>query len=188
MFWLKKAAGVEPLAVAMSGVKLGDRLLVVGCGDQRLIAQLGAKAGLTGRACALDEDPARAEHAQAAAEREGVLVESLAAPWTQLPIDAASFDVVVVRDVFGAIELHRRAALAGEVLRVLRPGGRCVVVEGGARGGLGALFHGRAGSADYASSGGAPHALSAAGFKAVRELAQRDGLCFTEGVKASAAS
>ena len=45
----------DPLSVSMAGVKLGDRVLVVGCSDPRLIATLAVKTGLTGRACAVDE-------------------------------------------------------------------------------------------------------------------------------------
>ena len=80
MFWLKKAAPAEPLAVSMAGLKLGDRLLVLGCGDPALIAQLALKTGLTGRACALDEDGARASRAARIVEREGALVETLTLP------------------------------------------------------------------------------------------------------------
>ena len=188
MFWLKKTASAEPLDVAMSGVKLGDRLLVLGCGDPTLVAQLALKTGLTGRACALDEDAARTARAARVVEREGALVEMLTSPWTQLPLESEGFDVVVIRDALPRIELHHRAALVGEVLRVLRPGGRCVVIEGGGRGGLGALFQGRTANAEYASSGGASRALSAGGFRAVRELAHRGGLTFVEGVKAVASA
>lgn len=183
MFWLKKAAPSEPLAVSMSGVKLGDRLLVLGCGDGALIAQLALKTGLTGRACALDEAEARATRAQETATRDGALIESFTAPWTELPFDAAAFDVAVIRDALAGLELHRRGAMLAELLRVLRPGGRAIVIEGGGRGGLGALFQGRPVNAEYASSGGAHRALSAAGFRAVRVLAERDGFRFVEGVK-----
>jgi ubiquinone/menaquinone biosynthesis C-methylase UbiE len=183
MFWLKKSAPAEPLTVSMPGVKLGDRLLVLGCSDAVLIAQLAVKTGLTGRACAIDEDAARAERAGRTAEREGALVETLAARWSELPLDAAAFDVVVIRDVLAGLDLHRRAPALAEVLRILRPGGRCIVVEGAARGGLGALLQGRVANAEYTSSGGAERALSSAGFRAVRTLAERGGLKFVEGVK-----
>lgn len=184
MWWLKKTDPGEPLTVSMSGVKLGDRLLVVGCGDAMLIALLALKTGLTGRACALDEDAGRTNRAARAVEQEGALIEPITAPWTQLPLEANAFDVVVIRDVLTTLDVHRRTPLAGEVLRVLRPGGRCIVIEGGGRTGLGALFQGRA-NAEYASSGGAETALAAAGFRAVRTLAARGGVTFVEGVKQS---
>lgn len=186
MFWLKRAAPAEPLAVSMAGLKLGDRLLVLGCGDPALIAQLALKTGLTGRACALDDDAARASRAAEIAEREGALIETVTAPWTALPLDAEAFDLVVMRDVLTQLDLHRRGPVLAEVLRVLRPGGRCIVVEGAGRAGLAALLQARAVNAEYASSGGASRALSAAGFRATRTLAERGGLRFVEGVKTAA--
>jgi ubiquinone/menaquinone biosynthesis C-methylase UbiE len=183
MLKLRKSEAGDPLAVAMSGVKLGDRVLVLGCSDPPLIARLAAKAGLTGRACAVDESGERTTRAAGAVEREGVLLESFTAPWSALPFDPASFDVAVIRDVLPALQPEPRVRCVQEAWRVLRDGGRCVVIDRGARGGLGALISGRAGTDQYTAAGGAPRALEAEGFVAVRTLAEREGLVFTEGVK-----
>ncbi len=182
MLKLRKAEPGEPLSVAMSGVKLGDRLLVAGCGDAPLIARLAGKAGLTGRACAVDASAEKTARAAAAVEREGVLIEPFTAPWSGLPFDTGSFDVVVIRDVLPGLEPEPRVRCVREACRVLRDGGRCVVIDRGARGGLGALLGGR-GHEPYAAAGGARHALEADGFVAVRTLAEREGLVFVEGVK-----
>lgn len=184
MPWLRKSQ-LDPLAVTMSAVKLADRLLVVGAGDPALIAMLGGKVGLTGRACLLDASPELTAKAAAAVEREGVLVESFSEPWTTLPFDGDAFDVVVIRNVLHALETHQRLRCAEEVRRVLRPGGRSVVIEGTQRTGLGALFGGPRADAEYRRSGGPTHALEAAGFRGVRTLAEREGLLFVEGVKAA---
>ncbi len=186
MWWLKKSAPAEPLAVAMSGIRLGQRLLVLGCSDPVLIAQLAQKTGLTGRSVAVDEDAQRTGRAALAIEREGALVETMTSPWTMLALDDGSFDVVVAREVLVTIDTHRRAACVAEIHRVLRPGGRCVVIESAPRAGLGSLLQGRPANAEYVSSGGAERALSSGGFAAVRALAQRAGLRFVEGVKKGA--
>jgi hypothetical protein len=65
----------------------------------------------------------------------------------------------------------------------MRPGGRCIVIEGGARGGLGAVFSRQPANADYTSSGGAEGAMKSVGFLGVRTLAERGRLTFGEGVK-----
>ena len=83
----------------MAGIKLGDRLLVVGCSDAILLAQLAVKTGLTGRAFAVDEREAIVTAAGEIATREGALVETATAQWTSLPVETDSFDVAVVRDV-----------------------------------------------------------------------------------------
>ena len=101
-----------------------------------------------------------------------------------LPFDSGAFDVVVLRNVLNTIDAEARLRSAVDVHRVLRPGGRAVVIEDQSRGKLVKLV--RSGSPDpqYARSGGAVHVLDAAGFRAVRTLAEREGQVFAEGVKA----
>jgi len=183
MAFFRKSAPTEPMAVTMAGVKMGDRLLAVGARDSALIAALAAKTGLSGRACAVDADAERVKAAGPAIEREGSLVEVTRAPWGMLPYDEKSFDVVVVRDVLMTLPADARSLAAGELLRVLRPGGRAVVIESAPRGGIGALFNKIEMDSTYVSSGGAVKALSRAGFAATRVLAEHEGLIFVEGVK-----
>jgi hypothetical protein len=98
LFQIFKSSG-ESLPVSMAGIKLGDRLLVLGCGDVVRIAQLAVKTGLTGRACAIDEREALVAHAADIAAREGALIETFTAPWGALPFEPGSFDVAVIQDV-----------------------------------------------------------------------------------------
>jgi ubiquinone/menaquinone biosynthesis C-methylase UbiE len=182
MAWFRKTAPTEPLAMTMTGVKLADRLLVIGAGDPQLIAALAAKAGLTGRAAMVDADSARVAHAAAAIEREGALAETICAPWNALPFEPASFDVAVIRDVLPAMAHDERARLLLEVFRVLRAGGRVIVIDQAPRGGIAGLIGGRAIDASYGEEG-ATGALSSVGFAATRVLAERDGMKFVEGAK-----
>jgi SAM-dependent methyltransferase len=168
----------------MASIKLGDRLLVVGCSDTSLIVALANKAGLTGRACILDESESVTTEAATAVEREGALVESFATPLTALPFEINAFDVVVIRRVLRKMETERRSSLVSEARRVLRPGGRCIVIEDGPRGGFAGLLRRDRGDEQFASEGGAEKIMTAVGFRAVRTLAEREGLIFVEGVKA----
>ncbi|HXW07579.1 MAG TPA: methyltransferase domain-containing protein [Vicinamibacterales bacterium] len=175
--WFRKST-TEPLAVSMSGVKLADRLLVVGCGDPRLVAALALKVGLTGRACALDDSPERVAHAQRLAEREGALLEGLVSDRAAVDLPDASFDLVVLRHVEPAAPADALAE-AKTALRILRPGGRCLVI-GGSAGGFGVL---RPAAPPGPDSPELVRALETAGFAAVRQLAERGGQRFVEGVK-----
>jgi SAM-dependent methyltransferase len=178
----RKSSPGEPLAVTMAGVKLGDRFLAVGVRDPALIAVLAAKAGLTGTACAVDADEAAVAKAAAAIERDGALAEVTRAPWGMWPYDEGSFDVAVIRDLLPALTSDDRRRCVMELLRVLRPGGRAIVIESAPRGGFGGLLNRQPVDASYR---GAVRTLQDDGFAAVRELANRDGVLYVEGIKKS---
>jgi ubiquinone/menaquinone biosynthesis C-methylase UbiE len=173
--WLTGNRRRYDLAVSMVGVKLGERVLQVGGDDPGLLAALAAKVGFTGRACAVDAGTEAAERARVAAERAGVLVETFTARYEHLPFDPASFDVVVIRPggSLGSAETLAHAAQAAT--RVLRPGGRCLVVAGGGRGKVTASDAER-----FIQIAGA------AGLRGARVLAHRDGWLFVEAMKAVA--
>jgi ubiquinone/menaquinone biosynthesis C-methylase UbiE len=184
MFRWFRPSSLDPLSVSMVGAKLGDRLLVIGCGDPKLIAALALKAGLTGRACAVDASAARAEAAGTVTLNEGALVEVSQADLDALPFDAGAFDLVVLRDVLDASAEGQQLAVVQEVHRVLRSGGRCMVINtSGARSsGLSALFRARNTIQESADANALTELLKTRGFVAVRTLAERDGLVFIEGV------
>lgn len=183
MGWFRKS-GVDPLVVAMAGVKLGERVLVLGTSDPTLVAGAGIRSGLTGRTAIVGESPAAAAAAARAAEEAGALVEGFGAPWTALPFDEASFDVVLVRDRLPALSPEARMGCLREVWRVLRPSGRVMVIDSTTGSGLlGSLRRLPDAARFYGEDGGATRLLEVQGFKAVRPLAERDGLLFTEGAR-----
>jgi ubiquinone/menaquinone biosynthesis C-methylase UbiE len=167
----------------MVGVKLGDRLLVVGCGDPLLLAQLAIKTGLTGRAFALDENPQTVAAAAETAVREGALLETATAPYDTIPLESESFDVVVLRDVLPYLTAARRDGCVSEAQRVLRPGGRCLVIDCGGRVRRPASGRSNPAAPDDTAEEGPVRVLLRSGFKAARVLAEREGLVFAEAIK-----
>ncbi len=182
-WWPTRKSSLESLAVSMAGIKLGDRLLVVGCADPLLIAQLALKTGLTGRAYAVDERNLLVTAAENVAAREGALIEAASAPWAALPVQDNEFDVAIVRDVLPHLTPEGRATCIREVRRVLRPGGRCLVVDGTSRTGFLPRRGGASLPADYTGPGGLVALLTGQDLKAARILAEREGLTFAEAVK-----
>lgn len=169
----------------MTGVKMGDRLVQIGCANGGNLGAIAAKVGLSGRAVAVLPDDASAARARKGAAETGVLVEIEQAPPTALPIEAGAFDVAVVDDtgdLAGALAPEERSALVREIVRVLRPGGRVVFIGTAPADGLSRLWSRSRGPA-FVMSGGAAAVLAANGFKSARALAERDGLVFVEGLK-----
>ena len=179
MFWLRKMPAGEPLNVAMAGVRSGDRLLVLGADAPKAIAQLALKPGLNGRTCIVDDDARRVQHAAAAAEREGALVEHQTSAGMTVPYDSESFDVVVVNHLLPRLDAGQREQRLAEAARVLRAGGRCVVIQTGRRGGLAGLV----GGGSTMSATEVEALLTVTGFRAVHTLAEREGLLFVEGAR-----
>ena len=171
------------LVIGMTGVKLGDRVLQIGCAHGGRLAAIAGKVGLSGRAVAVVPDAGAASRAEKGAGAAGVLVEIETAPPTKLPIDDQSFDLAVIDDtggLFGSQREDERAQMVREAHRVLRAGGRVMVIGSAPRTGLSALFSRTPAAPRFDP---AP-ALEAGGFRFVRTLAERDGLLFVEGLKA----
>src|SRR5690348_10179338 len=122
------------LAVGMTGVNMGDRLLQIGCADGGRLAAIAAKVGLSGRAVAVVPDEAAAARARKGAARAGVLVDVEIAPPHSVPAEDAAFDLAVVDDtagLFAGLAPDDRSRALRELLRVLRAGGRVMVVGTG---------------------------------------------------------
>lgn len=174
------------LVVSMTGVKMGDRLLQLGCAHGARLAAVAGKVGLSGRAVLVVPDDASAERARKAASDAGVLVEIEVAPPTRLPVEDGAFDLAVVDETGGLLATMRpedRVTAIRELARVLRAGGRVVIVGAATRGGFGALLTRAQSGPPFVASGQATLALEADGFKGARLLAEREGLVFVEGIK-----
>jgi len=182
MFFLRKST-LERLPVVMSGVRMGERALQIGVDDSTLVGAIAAKVGLSGHAAVVVADERHAEKARAAAAGAGALADVQVTPLDALPFADNAFDVVVVHagGVKSALGGASGVAVLRDALRVLRGGGRVVIIEGS---GAGLMAKLRASAhADTAAMLGA---LDAAGFKATRLLAEREGYRFLEGLKREA--
>jgi ubiquinone/menaquinone biosynthesis C-methylase UbiE len=182
LFKLRKSGGPRELELSMAGLKLGSRVLQLDGGDTELLTAMASVVGLSGHTCVVVQDAGDVEGVTKAAVRAGVLIEVEVANFTSLPYETETFDLVVIKDLLGQMRQNDRVLSVQQVNRVLRPGGRCLVIEPSTRGGLGALFSKRTLDPHY-SVGGAEVTLKAEGFLGVRILADRDGTRFTEGMK-----
>jgi demethylmenaquinone methyltransferase/2-methoxy-6-polyprenyl-1,4-benzoquinol methylase len=117
----------KAFAVAVSGVRAGDRVLDVAGGSGDLARAFARRVGPTGEVWLTDINGAMLE-----VGRDRLLDAGLAAPILQcdaerLPLRSGTFDCVSV--AFGLRNMtHKEAALA-EMRRVLKLGGRLLVLE-----------------------------------------------------------
>jgi len=181
MFFLRKSS-LERLPVAMSGVRMGERALQLGITDRSLAGAIAAKVGLSGHAAFAVTSEGKAAQARSAGAAAGVLVDVHVTTLDTLPFAGDAFDVVIVHAGDGALPVLDGSAgtpLLRESYRVLRSGGRILIIEGGARG-IAGLLRPRARLLDAAAT---VASLTTAGFRAARPLAEREGYRFTEGLK-----
>ena len=177
---------VEPLPVTMSAVRMGERVLQIGVDDPAVASAIAAKAGLSGHAALAVADERGATRAQGAMANAGVLVDVQITPLTSLPFDGDAFDLIVVHAMHGlvsSLDADARLAAMREWRRVLRHGGRVMTIEAGPATGIASVFKPKRTDAAYETAGGVVGGLSAAGFKLVRLLAEREGYKFAEGIK-----
>jgi ubiquinone/menaquinone biosynthesis C-methylase UbiE len=187
-FLRKSSVGSEPLAVTMSGVKLGERALQVGLDDAGIAASIAAKTGMTGQASLVVADEAAAAAARnAVADTGGLGDVVVVASLHPLPFADQAYDLVVVhsaRGLLSSLPREAREKLLAECRRVLRAGGRLIALEAGTQTGLRALLGGVKPDPGYEAAGGTTAALEAAGFRPVRLLGDRQGYKFIEGLRA----
>src|SRR5688572_10964052 len=182
MFKLFRSAGETPhrTAVSMVGARPGDSVLFCGASHPDIAGAVGAVTGLNGQTTVVDrKDGAKARVATGAA-KAGALVDFEDAPLTMLPFDNGQWDVAVIAGGLQALGSDATTVL-GEAVRVVRPGGRVVVIDRVSRPGLFGLF--RTPEASVAPAEAINGTLTAAGLRGVRLLAEVEGVRYFEGTK-----
>jgi hypothetical protein len=167
-FKFRRMRAMDPLQVAMTGVRMGERYLQLFCSDKTLTAGLATKTGLSGTAALAAPDEDHAARARSAAEKAGALIDvqvGSPAGWSWEP---AAFDMIVIDNTAGSLNDMAdpaRTALLTAARGVLRQGGRVELIE-------------------RVTTAPSEALLQAAGFRPVRTLAEQDGFRFVEGLNA----
>jgi ubiquinone/menaquinone biosynthesis C-methylase UbiE len=172
-------------AFAMVGARTGDHVVFLGVPgptDAGLAAEVATVTGLNGRVVVVDVGTEARARTEAAAAKAGALVEFEWAPVTMLPLESGQFDIAVINRQLVNLEGRNRVACCEEALRVVKPRGRVVVIEGLRRPGLFGLLPTRLPGLPADESRAA---LVAAGASAARQLAESDGVIYLEALSAN---
>ena len=112
----------------------GESVLDIGCGTGSLAIAAKRQVGAAGAVCGLDASPEMLARAEKKARRLGVEVSFQNGLAQSLPFGAAQFDVVLSTVMLHHLPKSSRREMAGEVRRVLKPGGRMLVIDFGRTG------------------------------------------------------
>lgn len=164
--------------VSMVGARPGDKVLFCGASRPDLAGEVGAITGLNGQT-AVAGQAADADRIAGAAAAAGALVDFVDAPLTALPFEDDVWDAAVLVDGV-ATGSGQPDPVLGEAVRVLRPGGRVIVIDGIARAGF---FPKRRRPDANVPADAFLTALGAAGLRAARLLADVDDVRYFEAVK-----
>jgi demethylmenaquinone methyltransferase/2-methoxy-6-polyprenyl-1,4-benzoquinol methylase len=115
--------------VAGSGVRSGDRVLDLAGGTGDISALLSKRVGGTGRVTLTDINEAMLEIGRQRLEDRGISgnVDYALVNAEKLPFPDAGFDAVTI--AFGLRNVTHKEAALSEMHRVLRPGGRVLILE-----------------------------------------------------------
>ncbi len=122
------------LAVEMSGAKAGDNVLDCATGTGDLAIEFKKKAGTGGEVLGTDFCKEMMESAPEKARKNGTPVKFEVADAMYLPYDSNSFDISSI--AFGIRNVDDPVVALREMARVVKSGGRVVVLEFGQPNGL----------------------------------------------------
>lgn len=130
---------IRRFSIGTAALEPGERVLDVGCGPGSLTIPAARKAGPLGRVAGIDASPEMIEAAARKAKEQGLDIDFRVAPVEALPFEDGVFDAVLSSLMLHHLPDDLKAQGLGEIIRVLKPGGRLIVID--IAGGQGPLSH-----------------------------------------------
>jgi ubiquinone/menaquinone biosynthesis C-methylase UbiE len=132
LFTLGRERAFRETLLRLARLEPGESVLDVGCGTGTLAIAAKRQVGTTGTVYGIDPSPEMLARASKKARKAGVEVIFTKAAGQALPFPDAQFDVVLSTLMLHHLSRKGRQQCAGEIRRILRPGGRVLAVDFGA--------------------------------------------------------
>lgn len=141
---LGREGALREKMIDLARLKPDESVLDVGCGTGTLVIAAKRRVGPTGKVCGIDASPEMIARAGKKARKTGLEIDFRNASIEALPFQDAQFDVVLSTLMLHHLPRKVRENGLREIRRVLKPGGRVLVVDFGGteqQKGLIARFH-----------------------------------------------
>lgn len=131
LFTLGRERRLRRHMAELARLREGDCVLDVGCGTGGLSIEARRRVGATGSVHGIDASPEMIARASIKARRARLAIEFLTSTAQALPFPESRFDVVLCSLMLHHLARKSRAQCVREMRRVVKPGGRVLVVEFG---------------------------------------------------------
>ncbi|MFL6733423.1 MAG: class I SAM-dependent methyltransferase [Sphingomicrobium sp.] len=131
LVWGSREQRYRDRVLQLVGLADGQAVLDVGCGTGTLAISARRIAGFSGCVAAIDASPEMIARAKTKAMNAGAAIDFRQGTAQELPFADASFDVVLSTTVIHCLPETLRAASFEEMARVLKPGGRLLLIDFG---------------------------------------------------------
>src|SRR5579872_3957194 len=113
----------------LARLKKGENILDIGCGTGTLAIAARQQVGPAGMVCGIDASPEMIARADKKAQKAGAQIAFKHSIVEAVPFPDAHFDVVLSTVMLHHLPRKARQQCAAEIRRVLKPGGRLLVVD-----------------------------------------------------------
>lgn len=125
----KREQVVRASAIKFGNIQSNSEILDVGCGTGTLAIQIKKEYGNEVNVYGIDPSPQMIPYAIEKAKKEQCTISFEVQAIQSLKFPDNTFDVVFLSLVLHHIPEHHRIAGINEIMRVLKPGGRLIIVE-----------------------------------------------------------